>query len=126
MFIGCCNNRITGVTPPQNGGCSEWMSFHKQLVPQFGKTKANEIFLSFWNQQSNWSNNKNWCKYNNEFNNYFSSVGIDLGNIFSDVINTGTNIVDGATSGISIAAKLLKIAIPVALIYGAGQYLKAW
>jgi hypothetical protein len=125
MFIGCCN-RINGVTPPQNGGCSEWIAYHKQLVPQFGKIKANEIFLFWWNKQSEWGSNKNWCKYNNEFNNYFSSVGIDVGNIFSDVVNAGTNIVDGASSGIAILAKLLKIAIPVAVIYVGGKYLKAW
>lgn len=125
MYLGCCTY-IGGVTPPQQGNCADWLAYHKSLAAQFGKAKANEIWLFWWNKQSNWSSNKNWCKYDTEFSNYLKNQGIDVGNIFSDVINTGVNIVDGAASGLSLTAKLLKIAIPAAAVYIAGKYLKIW
>lgn len=120
--------RITGQPwePPVDGGCDQWIAYHKQLLNLYGREKANELWLFYWAKLSPWSNNKNWCKYNNEFNNYFQSQGIDVGNIFSDIINTGGDIVDAATGALSITAKIAQVAIPVLVVYLAGRYFEIW
>ncbi len=128
MFIEANFRRIAGLPfePPVNGGCSDWIAYHKNLVNLYGREKANELWLHYWNKQSPWSNNRNWCKYNNEFNGYLKSQGIDVGNIFSDVVNAGGDVADAATSAVSTLAKIAKIGLPVLGVYLVGRYFKIW
>jgi hypothetical protein len=128
MFIESSFKRISGMPwePPTGGGCSEWMQYHKGLVPMYGREKANELWLYYWEKLSPWSNNKNWCKYNSEFNSYFKSQGIDVGNLLSDVFNTGGDVLDAATGAISTFAKIAKIGLPILGVYLVGKYFDVW
>lgn len=129
MFLGCCTHSgINGQPwqPPQNGGCEAWIAYHKKLVSMYGRTKANELWLYYWDRLSGWSSEKNWCKYDNNFTGYLKSQGIDVGNIFSDIYNAGGDVLDAATGTISVLAKVAKIALPVLAVYLVGRHFNIW
>jgi hypothetical protein len=99
--------------------CQEWMQWHRLNVQAYGRDVANSKFISAWSAQDAFASPYNWCKYDSGFTNYFKQQGIDLGNIFSQVINAAGNVVDAAsnvTQTASNATDVLKWALPLAVI----------
>lgn len=98
--------------------CDDWVTFHKALDSSLGRDAANTKWLSFWNDQDFWSTDYSWCKYGNNFANYFKSVGLadSTGNIISQVVvgaeNVGKNLIDTVTN----ASSVLKWAVPAFLV----------
>jgi hypothetical protein len=84
--------------PDSSWGCTEWMRWHEELEKVYGRQVANDFWLKKWKEQSKWSNNYNWCKYNGEFDQYFKSVDIDVGHLISDIVNAGADVADNFLS----------------------------
>lgn len=82
--------------------CYEWMVWHKKMKEKYGQETANERFLNAWSDMGYWEWNKSWCKYNDEFFEYFRKQGLDAGNFVSKIINntkdTAVNTSEGAKS----------------------------
>jgi len=91
----------------KNWGCTEWILYHKALAAQVGKTKAAEIWTTYFKRLSVWSSVYNWCKYNNEFSSYLKAQGIDVGNIFSDIHNAASSAAKTTLSLLNIGIKIL-------------------
>lgn len=120
----------TGITwesePDLHGGwtdsgwtCAQWIQWHKELKKKYGQEKANEICAQWWNKQSTWDTQYNFCKYDSDFFSYFKSQGFDphliakaynaAGNIGSAVVETAEKIAeDGLPDFGSSLSKLLK------------------
>lgn len=99
--------------------CEEYMQWHKLNVQQYGADVANQKFVSAWSELDTFDHNYNWCKYNREFTAYFKSYGIDVGNILSDIVTAGGNVVDSVTNVTQAASnttQMLRWIIPVAVI----------
>jgi hypothetical protein len=98
--------------------CADWITWHKELVKKFGKDKANQLWLTAWQQQDPFESNYSWCKYDTAFSNYLKSQGIDVGHLLSKVINTGGNVIENVGEAADSTTKILKWVLPVALIAG--------
>lgn len=99
--------------------CHDWMTWHKRMKEKYGLQVANQRFLDAWNNQGFFEWNKSFCKYGNEFVDYFAEQGLDAGNFVSkitrNVTDAGVNLSKGASSlsasltGISVG-KILTVA----------------
>lgn len=101
--------------------CNDWMIWHSRLKAEYGLSTANEKWITAWNEQDVWESNYNWCKYNCDFAAFAQANNLPIRNIFSrltcGVVDVGGNIADGFTTG----AKIVKVAIPLAVI-GVGVF----
>lgn len=101
--------------------CNDWMIWHSRLKAEYGLSTANEKWITAWNEQDVWESNYNWCKYNCDFAAFAQSNNLPIRNVFSKltcgVVDVGGNIADGFTTG----AKIVKVAIPLAVI-GVGVF----
>lgn len=88
--------------------CSDWVAWHKALVAAYGLDKANAIWYQQWASQSSWASPYNWCKYDNNFVNYFKGTGLDIGSIVSNltvpVVQSAETIVSTVSQGATTAA----------------------
>lgn len=93
-------------TPDIHGGyldsgwdCAKWIVWHKELKKHYGLEKANEICAEWWNKQSTFDTQYNWCKYNSDFLEYFKAQGFDphlIAKAYNAAGNIGGAVVDGA------------------------------
>ncbi len=86
--------------PVSEWGCVEWMTWHKRLVVKHGTELANEIFQSEWDKQGIFDPELNFCRYNNDFVNYFLSKGLDVRSFISAIFTNVTEVVAGGTDDI--------------------------
>lgn len=105
--------------------CSDWVTWHKKMKEAYGREKANEIFVTAWDDQSAFASPYNWCKYDREFVRYFESQGLKGGHFLSNVlVNTGEALeatsegVRSLGKGIRKAGTTTKYLLPVILIGG--------
>lgn len=107
----------------------DWMRWHSLNVVKYGRTKANEKFLTYWNAQSVDANPWNWGKYNPDFRAYLKKYDLlpSVTNVVADVVTGTSEVVSGATeavkditegagSTIKTASKLLPIIFVVVLV----------
>ena len=119
---------LDGWGPGAYWGCTDWMLWHQMNKQKYGQQAANQKFIQWWGSQDTFMGPYNWCKYNKDFANYFSSQGIETGWLLSNLITgaqtVGTNIVTTATnvsSGIATTSTMVKYLLPFAAI-GAGVW----
>ena len=62
-----------------------------------------------------------FCQFDKDFRDYFESEGNDFGLISNTVSNVGSGV-ENVTEGFGYAGKVLKIALPIALIGVAAFY----
>lgn len=114
--------------------CSDWTAWHKIVKDKKGKETADSLFLRYWNLQGALSHALNCRTFNSDFRDYTRKEGL-LSKLYdgapymqpfgvgTDVINTAGDVINAATDTVSTTAKILKYAIPVALVgamvYGA-------
>ena len=96
--------------------CNDWMIWHTRLKAEYGLTTANEMWITAWDKQDSWESNYNWCKYNCDFYAFTKKNGIDVSHLLSRTICGVVNITDDVADGISGGAKVVKVAIPIAVI----------
>lgn len=109
-------------------GCNDWMTWHKSMVKSFGKTKADNRFMQYWDDLATGSSAIDCRTFNSSFRTYMRSVGLldalysGLGVIaqpIGGVIELGTGIGSGIGSlggGIKAAGNVLKVVIPLLVI----------
>lgn len=82
--------------------CRDWITWHKRMKEKFGQQVANDTFLKAWDKQNFFEWNKSFCKYGDEFVEYFAKQDMDAGNFVSkitrNVIDAGVNASEGAKS----------------------------
>lgn len=82
--------------------CRDWITWHKRMKEKYGKQEANDRFLQAWDDQNFFEWNKSFCKYGDEFVEYFDKQGLDPGNFVSKItrnaVDAGVNITEGAKS----------------------------
>lgn len=112
---------------PESWNCADWKVWHEALVQRFGRDQANQIWLREWEDQSTFSYNANWCKYNSDWVNYFDSQGLDMRSIVSALFTGGGEIVDNvldvgntAVSTVGNTLDVGKYIVPAALVVGIG------
>ncbi|MCX6265874.1 MAG: hypothetical protein NTW16_00750 [Bacteroidetes bacterium] len=120
-----------------------WQQWHGMLKAKFGKEEANRRFLEYWHKQDSDANpfnqrsfNANFRKYARE-NGFFDGLFTGIGAIakplgwITDILHTADKVEAGATgaiqdtaAGIGTTGKVLKYAIPAAivLILAAGAF----
>ena len=76
--------------------CQEWITWHRELVKEHGKDRANAIFTQWWDKQGYWDYHKNTCAFGSTFVNYMVEAGLsDLIGVLSNAITkTGEAISD--------------------------------
>lgn len=110
--------------------CDDWITYHKSYKAVLGQAAANDMFIKQFKLQTSDMSPFNWCKYNSTFANYFSSQGIDVGNMISNLVvgtgNVATSVATTATNlgtaaenlsqGISNTTKVASYILPLALL----------
>jgi hypothetical protein len=112
--------------------CQDWVDWHRALERKYSSTRrANEIWRTGWFSEQNngwnavWMNNADACPMDcANFVKYFASKGIkDTGGFFgttycdlSGIVENIIGTVESGTEAIANTSKVLKIAIPVAVI----------
>lgn len=107
----------------------DWIKYHQLNVTKYGKAKANEKFLTYWNAQSTDANPWNWGKYNPDFRAYLKKYDLlpSVTNVIADVVSGAGEVVsggveavkditEGAGSTIKTASMLLPIIFVVVLV----------
>lgn len=126
--------------------CNDWMTWHKKVAEKYGVSRANEVFLIWWNKQSFYNYAMDCMLLNKTFRDYFNSVGLPLDNLanyiakpFDFVLNTqdtvltsGENVIKSGASaaedlaqGAASTANVAKYAVPLlvgGLALGVGYY----
>jgi hypothetical protein len=112
-----------GWGPDTYWSCSDWITWHKALVQEYGLENANTIAQEAWNKQDAFEHNYNWCKYNQEFVSYFKSVGLGADQSFASLAWEGIhNVADAGlnvTGGIKNVSVILKKLLPILLLVAA-------
>lgn len=109
--------------------CSDLIKWHKLLVQKWGLEKANEIFISEWNNsppinvefncRSLNDNFKQYAKENGFYDSLFDGISGLLGKTVSageSVISSTDSAVSNVVEGITKSTKILKQAIPIIII----------
>jgi hypothetical protein len=83
-------------------GVYDWIRWHALNVVKYGKQKANEKFIQWWNSQSIDANPWNWGKYNPDFRAYLEKYDLlpVVTNVVADVVSGTTGAVSGASEAI--------------------------
>lgn len=100
--------------------CSDWITWHQELVKVHGPILANRIAQEAWDKQDFFEHNRSWCKYDQDFVKYFKSVGLGGDQSFTSMAyetaynigNAGVN----ASETVQNIAELLKKMLPIILI----------
>lgn len=112
--------------------CNDWIVYHKAVKTKYGKPKADETFLAFWNDLATGSNAigcrsldsafRDYMKKENLLDSLFSGIGIIAKPIGmgTDIVTSVGNSVSNAGKGIEGATKVLKIAVPLMLVVAIG------
>ena len=103
--------------------CSDWVNWHKEMKRVKGKSYADETFLKYWWQQTEFASPIDCRSFNSAFRDYFSSENlldalynnslvkiIGAGN---DVIDSGTGAISNTAQGIEKFTAVLKWLIPI-------------
>jgi len=99
--------------------CGDWLIWHKKMKEKYGQQKANERFLEAWQKQSFWEWNQSFCKYNDEFVEYFKKQGLDGSHFLSTIVNNLKDSAENASEGVSsITAGLGDLSLNKVLIVG--------
>lgn len=107
--------------------CSDWVAWHKANENKYGLAIANQKFKEYWNKQTMGAGAVSCRSVNTEFRKYVKSkagladivwqsagaVGLIL-----KPVGAGVDIGTDIGKGLGIGAKILKWAIPVAVIGG--------
>lgn len=73
--------------------CQNWITYHQRMTQKLALWYANQLIQTDA-ERVGWFANIHSCKYNCGFVNYFQSKGIkDIGNIFSKLYCTASNVV---------------------------------
>lgn len=108
--------------------CNDWITYHKSLKSKYGKTKADETFLSFWNDLATGSSAIDCRTFNSSFRDYMRKERLldalydGLGFIAKpigaagDIITGAGNVATSAVKTAENLAKLLATLIPIVVI----------
>ena len=107
--------------------CGDWITWHKMLMNECGLTQqqANLKVEQAWSERSLFGHE--WfCQFDKDFREYFISQGESFDVLTSVVYNAGQGVED-ASKGLGNLGKVVKIALPVALVsialfYGVKAY----
>jgi hypothetical protein len=106
----------------------DWQVWHSKNVVKYGKAKANEKFVNFWNSQSIDANPYNWAKYDTTFRAYLKQWDLlsAVTNVVADVLVGATDVISGGveavgdiSEGVGATAKTFKMLLPIVLIIAA-------
>jgi len=102
--------------------CGDWITWHKMLMNVCGLTQdqANLKVQQALSDRSLFGHE--WfCQFDSDFSEYFESQGNDFG-VLTNVVNTVGDTVEDTTKGLGNLGKVLKVALPIALIAIAAFY----
>jgi hypothetical protein len=126
MRLGATN--ITWDSKPDYDGwgwdsfwsCKEWMLWHEALKQYYGQKEANRIWLIAADKVDGFEH-FNVCRYNSTFADFLSKNDLkEASSIFSRTATDAADVVDGASSILSIVGKNIKlIALGIGVYYGA-------
>lgn len=116
--------------------CTDWVTWHKAMKAKYGKAKADQTFLKYWNDLALISSTQDCRSFSESFRTYMKSENLldalysGLGNIArplgvgTDVTTGVGNAISGAAKGLGNVGNILKVALPIALIaaIGVGGY----
>jgi len=101
--------------------CGDWITYHKMLVNQCGYSSDQALLIVEQKLQDRTTFGHEWfCQFEDEFREYFEGQGADFG-VLSNTTNSVLETTEGLGSGLASVSKILKIALPIAVI-GAGLY----
>ncbi|MEM9859405.1 MAG: hypothetical protein AAF843_18770 [Bacteroidota bacterium] len=108
---------------PKTWNCTDWMLWHKAMVPVIGKQAANDKFIQAFEGQGSFDYHFNFCKYDCDWVNYFRSQGLDMGHLLSNLVCTATDVTEDVTGaagdlskGVLNTAGVVKNLVPIALV----------
>lgn len=80
----------------------DWIKWHSLNVIKYGRAKANDKFLTWWNAQSIDANPWTWGKYNPDFRAYLKKYDLlpSVTNFIADVVTGAGDVVSGATEAV--------------------------
>jgi hypothetical protein len=98
-----------------NWGCSDWVTWHKANDKKYGRQKANEKFLHYWQDLAFITTTSDCKTWNDNFRSYFRSVGLldDISNIISNVVGNTQEGISNLSDGVR---KFAKIIIPLVIV----------
>lgn len=108
----------------------DWITWHKALKAQYGIDEANTRFINAWQQQTVGSTPLDARSFDTNFrdyakaNGFFDALYYGAGAL-AKPIGAVTDVVTGVTEGVSMTSKLLKFAIPAAVLGFAYFYFMA-
>ncbi len=100
--------------------CADWMRWHQLKMAAQGQEAANAAFIQYWGSQDSFMAPYNWCKYSNDFAEYFSNQGIDVGWLFSHLVVATETVVDNVSEGAKGISTVVKYVAPALFLGGLG------
>lgn len=113
----------------EHWSAQDWMKWHSLVMQKYGRDFANQQFLAWWNRQTLGAGPLDARTFNATFRDYAKKHGFFSGlygtvggwiakplNWPGQVVGAADQVVTGATGGIAAGGKVLKYAVPAAII----------
>jgi len=113
-------NRLAG---KNTWHCIHWQRWHQELDKKYGTYNANFLWQAAWNHEDNWCYayvaincpKTEICRYDCDFVRYLASKGMEVGNMFSNLVCDLSGIVLNITEAVEDTTKTVKTTVPLAI-----------